>query len=539
MINLSSIFGHNKIKQGKKPFSLVILLSEDSVILSILANRTVLYSILFALLLSPTAVKTSFAQEMLGIMNSNYSGITGALINPASPVTSPFYLDVNIVSANVFVENNYVYLAKEEYRFKRFFESNPQFPTHGIDNDLILYDYYNRKDKEAYSNIRVMGPSVSVTIGRHAFGIITGARTVVSAINVPYEIAKFGFETRKFPPQYDVNYVDSRNMYLAGLAWAENGINYSYQLFNRGLDYWVVGATVKDLRGYGGGYLFMNSADYIVLDQDTLIVHNANAEAGFSLPVNFQTSAFEQNPLFRGKGLGFDIGVVYQKKKRNVRNEHFKTLCAQPYVQYYYRIGVSLLDIGRIRFTKNAERLVFEDVSTYWPDLGSTDFQGIDNITQLLSNQFYGNPTQALQGNEIKIGLPTALSIQADMNYRKNWFLNGTLVYPLQFSKTGLRRPSIIAISPRFETRTFEMSMPLSLYNFTKPRIGLSARFRGFYIGTEKLSGYFHLNDFTGIDLYFGLKFSLRKGNCRSSGMACGNEEYKKFVKKTKRKKRK
>lgn len=503
-----------------------------------MANTTVSLIRILALILVIGEGFVVSAQEMLGIVNSNYSGITGATINPAMPVTSPFYLDVNIISANVFVENNYVYLAKDEYRFKRFLESNPVFPTHGQDNNLILYDHYNRKDKEAFANVRVMGPSVSVTIGKHSFGLVTGARTVVSAVNIPYEIAKFSFEGRNFPPQYDINYVDNRNMYAAALAWAENGFNYSYALFQRGLDYWSVGATVKDLRGYGGGYLYMDNADYVVLDQDTLIVHNANAEAGFSLPVNFQSSAFEQNPLFRGKGIGFDVGVVYQKKKKNSRNERFNNLCEQPYTPYYYRIGVSLLDIGRIKFTKNAEKLVFEDVSTYWPNLGSTDFQGIDNITQLLSNQFYGNPTQALQGNEIKIGLPTALSVQADVNYRNNWFLNGTLVYPLQFSKTGLRRPAIVAFSPRYETRSLEISMPLSTYNFTKPRIGLSARFHSFYIGTEKLSGFFHFTDFTGLDLYLGFKISLRKGYCRSTGLACGNDEYKKFVKKSRVKKR-
>ena len=71
---------------------------------------------------------------MLGIMNSTYSGINGAIINPALPVSSPYYLDINIVSANLFIENNYIYLAKNEYRFKRFLQRNPKFPTLPPDN---------------------------------------------------------------------------------------------------------------------------------------------------------------------------------------------------------------------------------------------------------------------------------------------------------------------------------------------------------------------------------------------------------------------
>lgn len=482
--------------------------------------------------------KPLLSQEMLGIVNSTYAGITGSVINPAVTITSPYYIDINLVSADIFAENNYLYFSKEEYRFRRFFSKNPDFPTHGIDNNLIAYDYYNRKNKKAYTNIRLVGPSFAVTAGRHSIGIVTGARAVMSANHIPYELAKFGYEQLKYPPQYDINYIDNRNVYNAELAWIENGINYSYVVKQNSLDYWSAGITVKDLRGFGGGYIYMENADYIVLDRDTLIVHNVNAEAGYALPLNYQTNAFEMNPLFRGKGIGFDLGVIYQKKKRSVRDDNFNKLCAQNYVPYHYKIGISLLDIGRIKFTQNAEKLVLDDAATYWPGLTQTGITNINNMTQVISNQFYGDSTQLIRGNVIKVALPTALSVQADINYDKNWYINGTVVYPIQFSKSGLIRPVLFALTPRYQTSLFEASMPLTLYDWTKPRIGLSARFMGFYIGTEKLSAYFHFTDFTGIDFYFGLKFSLKKGDCRNKPADnCGYDEYKKYSKKENEKK--
>jgi hypothetical protein len=239
------------------------------------------------------------------------------------------------------------------------------------------------------------------------------------------------------------------------------------------------------------------------------------------------------SPIFRGKGVGFDLGVIYQKKKRYVRDDRVDKLCAQTYVPYKYKIGVSLLDIGRVKFTDNAEKLVFNDASTYWPGITWIDYTTIRDLTDTISQQFYGNPTELIQGNEIKIALPTALSIQADINYVGNWYVNGTVVYPLQFSKTGIIRPVIIGLTPRYETEMFEVSLPVTLYDWTKPRIGLSARFRGFFIGTEKLSGYFSFSDFTGLDFYAGLKLSLHKGDCRRNipDDNCGMEEYKKYVK--------
>lgn len=473
------------------------------------------------------------AQEMLGIVNSSRSGISGSMINPAVPVTSPFYIDINLFSVDVFAENNYIYMAEEEYRFKRFLMKDPQFPTHGEDDNLIVYDYYNSKDKKAYGNVRLLGPSFSVTYGKHSFGLITGARAVMSAKNIPYDIAKFGFEQLEYPPQYDINYVDNRNIYNAEMAWAEFGFNYSYVVKQQGLDYWAAGATIKLLRGYAGGYFTSENIDYVLLDRDTLIVYNINAEAGYSLPIDYETNELSNSPLFRGKGIGLDLGVIYEKKKSYARTDRVDKLCAQVYIPYKYKVGISLLDIGRIKFKENAERLVFSDASTYWPGVNSVEFNNVNDFTNIINNQFYGDSAQLVQGNEVKIALPTAISIQADYNYKGNWFVNGTLVYPLQFSKSGIIRPVLFGLTPRYETSLFEVSLPITLYDWTKPRIGLSARFMGFFVGTEKLSGFFHFTDFTGLDFYAGLKLSFNKGNCRRNTPSdnCGIEEYKKYTK--------
>jgi len=478
-------------------------------------------------------MKPAYSQEMLGIVNSRYSGITGSIINPAVTVTSPFYLDINLVAADIFAENNYLYIPKEEYQFLRFFSQNPDFPTHGPDNNLYAYDYYNKHDKEVYASFRLVGPSFAVTVGQHSFGLVTGARAITSTKNLPYEMAKFIYEKLNYPPQNDINYIDNRNISNAELAWAEIGINYSYVFKQKNLDYWAAGITIKDLLGYGGGYVYTENIDYVMLDRDTLIVHTINGQGGYSLPVNYQTNDYEQNPLFRGKGVGIDLGVIYQKKKRNVNDYRVEKLCAQNYVPYKYKIGVSLLDIGRVRFTQNAEKLLLENASTYWPGITSTDFTSVRDFTNQLSNQFYGDTSQLIQGNEIKIALPTAISVQADLNYFKNWYINGTIVYPIQLSKSGLIRPVLFAVTPRYETALFEASLPITLYDWTKPRIGLSARFMGFFIGTEKVSGFFHFTDFTGLDFYFGLKISLKKGFCRRNEPAdnCGYNEYKEYIK--------
>ena len=55
------------------------------------------------------------SQEMLGIVNSNYAGSNGAMINPSSIVNSKLFMDINLISGNVFVQSNFLHMDSEDY----------------------------------------------------------------------------------------------------------------------------------------------------------------------------------------------------------------------------------------------------------------------------------------------------------------------------------------------------------------------------------------------------------------------------------------
>ena len=91
-----------------------------------------------------------------------------------------------------------------------------------------------------------------------------------------------------------------------------------------------------------------------------------------------------------------------------------------------------------------------------------------------------------------------------------------------------MTRPAELSVTPRFETSLFEVHLPVSLYEWTQPRIGLALRVYGITVGTEKLGGFFHVSNFTGMDFYFSVKLFFNKGNCRLKGpVHCGSEKYK------------
>ena len=84
-----------------------------------------------------------------------------------------------------------------------------------------------------------------------------------------------------------------------------------------------------------------------------------------------------------------------------------------------------------------------------------------------------------------------------------------------------------MAIIPRYETKYFELSVPISLYDYNYPRVGIAARFYFITIGTERLGTYLGLSDMNGMDIYASIKIGINKGSCKERcGGACDNNNF-------------
>ncbi len=477
------------------------------------------------------------AQEMLGVTLGNYSGIAGVMINPASMTSNKVYLDINLVTADVFIRNNFAYIPKEDFVIWDVFDKDYEYPTYGDYNRNVIY-YKNNDLKDATINIRALGPSAMLQVGDHAFGITTGVRYFTSGNRIPWDIAEISYNGLDYTPLQNIEF-DDYDLDFSTSAWMEVGISYAYNVIKSYDRQLTAGISVKKLWGYGGGYLKSNNVNYIVVDDSTINIKNLNAEAGFSLPVDYDNTDFiGTNPTFRGSGMGIDIGAVFIKKKEvNLNKWNGKKLCSQEYDDYIYRIGVSILDIGRVKYTSNAQLHSYDDVSKYWPSVDTLSFTDINTFMGDLSNAFYGDPDASLVSNEIKVGLPTAISVQADFNLQNNVYIGGMWIHPIRLNMNALRRPAQLAIVPRYETKYFEMSVPISLYEYKYPRVGIAARFYFLTIGTERLGTYLGMADMNGLDIYASIKIGINKGSCKSKfGGACSNESFgNKYSKKRRR----
>jgi len=472
----------------------------------------------------------AYGQEMFGSTLGNYSGVNGLQLNPSSMAESKAYLDINLLASDVFVQNNFLYLDKNEYRLINFFKSGVALPSHREQYGTELrnfYTYNNENKRDLYLQLRINGPGAMLVYGNHAFAISTGVRSVISAKNVPYEIANFAYLGLNYLPQQNINYKDNRPFKAGELTWAEIGISYAYTFYARNLKKITAGITIRRLFGYSGFYLKGNRTDYIVPNDSTISVSNFNGQVGYSLPVDYDKNGVWNDKLITGHGFSGDIGVTYTRLSEIYSEDYFTTLCSQQYNDYLYRLGIALIDIGAIRFNTHAEKYSFDDQSSYWSDVDIIHFRSIHQLMDTISYKFYGDNKASYRGSSFIMWLPSALSIQFDYHYSRNWYVNASLIYGFDLSPASVSRPSEIAITPRYENRDFEASLPVSLYDWDKLRIGLALRYYYVTIGTEKLGQFFRISNFTGLDLYVALHFFIDKGNCpQGKKKGCSEIDY-------------
>jgi len=444
------------------------------------------------------AFKPSRAQEMLGISNSNFAGNMGMGLNPSLFVGSPYLYEWNFISGDLFVDNDYVYLPKRTSLLGASIrgESIPQ-------EDVL--DYYTTPPKNAYANIFLRGPSYIRNNDKFSWGFHTAFRSNLSATDVPYHLAKFIKEGFDYIPQHDIRYV-STPFRSATMAWGEIGGTYGKKLHEvRNKSYFAGAVTLKLILGFDAAYVNLTDFDYELPSSDTLIVYNATGEYAHSLSDGDQSLA---KPFrIRGYGAGIDIGFTYYRGKVHGAGDCNET--AEKLKKYKYRLGFSVIDIGMVKFSKQAKVFKFSNSSTVWPGIDTVKFNSISAMDTSFSYHFYGDPYQSQSASKFNIFLPGALSVQFDYCIMPRFYANATIVQAIPISKYAIVRASQISVSARYETRKFEVTVPLTVYEYNKPHMGLAFRYKFFVLGTDRLGSFTGLWDTTGYDIFFGFKANV------------------------------
>ena len=438
----------------------------------------VIISIILYLAIQPLLI----AQESLGLVSDNYTPVLSMHLNPALIVDQKPWMSVQLAGIAAYARNNLVYAENTKLQ-KINAESSYAFNT-------------ARNKYGLYSNVQVAGPSLSFTYQKHAFGIHTSARSFVSSFNLPGQIGEYVEDQQSFDViegDYEI-----RNLQAKALGWLEIGLSYGQIYRQANNDQYSWGIGIKRLLGVGALGLTVNNAALQVRDSlDYGLFAEADANYFFNEPA-----------LNSGRGWGANIGMVYKKMKSDVSNHipHSpKGACIIP--NYRYKIGVSIIDFGSMRFDRNAEQAELQ-ANFDTDDLG-------DIYESQISDQIVLN-----RSNQFSIATPAALSVQFDYALTDRIYAAGTLVQNIEFlQRNGVKRANVLGGSIRYESRWLGMAIPVSFYNYTRAQVGLSIRMGPLFVGTDHIIPFILNSDIYAANAYCAIHIPiLRNPSCVEKG---------------------
>ena len=465
----------------------------------------------FLLLVVTSITVPSFAQEMLGLRNSNYAGINSIGLNPSLMVDGRLKWDINILSGGVSLENDYLFIPKNKLDFFGLGNIVKQIDKKGYTDD------FDATDNNLYFSSAIMGPSLMFPVTRkHSFALFSQWRTAISSNGIVPEAAKYAFEGFEFDPlHYDRTgrFYDVSGAEFNAMAWLEYGVSYATILSEKERSALKGGITLKFLRGISAGFLSDVSGEFNVLNDSDMVFENFSANYG---RVNYNTFDHmnSADDFFNGVGYSVDLGVTYEWRRdpAEYTYEMDGERKLDPEVNKYdVRLGISVLDIGSILYKNNTATFHLESDSALYPNWDVDEFSSNWDFDYTMSNVFYNNPDQSLRDDYFSMRLPGALSIQADIRLKDRLYVNSTIIQGLRNKSAGVDRASIYSITPRYESLWFEAAMPVSFINYKSSalRVGLAFYLGAFWVGSDKVGTLFGLNDLYGADFYFGFKYSI------------------------------
>ena len=454
-------------------------------------------------------------QEQLGLKISNYSGVNALQLNPAWTMGGPLRWDVNIVSLGAFIEQDYVYgrrgtVPRLLNNGGELITDETAVSTDGTTtNSAVPFYFTERRNFDAHHNAFVMAPSFMANIGDHTFGLYWQGRTWLSGYNIDGDLAYANVsDTVVFIGNIDP-------FQVAAMTWGEIGLNYGRNIrSDRNLKI-NAGGTLKFLLGFDAVNISNYSTTGVNRANDAVTVDPANV--GISYATNY--SAENGYDLQRnGFGLSTDLGITFINPNAKQSKQ-----------EYRWKVGVSLLDVGRIWYRKNANDYTFtsEEISTFNDD-PFADITDMDGVIEAINAS--GNVSSAeLVDDKFGMWSPMALSLQFDAPLIDRLYLSGTAVIGMRFKSAAIERSDLIAITPRFEMKWFEIGMPVSLYRWNDVRMGTYLRMGPLTVGTENLNSWAIPGKLEGSDFYLALKINssmFKKCQNKGRGEGCYSNDF-------------
>lgn len=453
------------------------------------------------------------AQDAVIFSNDKYSGISSVGFSPTQPFFNPNSWDVNIIAADIFVQNNYAYISKQSV----IGLTNSDIKSVSLRDRVMgisgpdLQDYYTGNKGGYHLSSDILGPSVSFSTDinqkKYTFGIFTRLRTQGSAINVD-NYSRFNNTNT------DAIYVyDFRPFKTNFMNWGEIGVNVSTQIFQHKEYKLVLGGNLKYAAGFDA--MNLNNNKTANLHRTVSADLSTNTEmANYDIEASYATGYDSDRDQYiikpNGKGFGVDIGLAFTEWDFRMED-------------YNLQMSFNILDMGYINFKGENHRFNGRPF-----DFNSLEGKNIDSpqdFFQVMSNEIYGTANASLTGTKFTMGLPTSLHFNISKRIIDNHYLNFDIVQRAPIFENSLRRSNITNVSYSVQKKIIGYGASMSLYEYRDVQFGAYLRLASLIIGSENFFPlFFKQNRLHSADIYFGLKIypfseknsdKVRRSNCR------------------------
>lgn len=480
--------------------------------------------LLFSIML--TGFQNLKAQQWLGRTTGNYSGTYGAYTNAAFIGDSKYRYYFNFWGRGVNFYNNYL-LYNAPIKLNRWANDNYELQYKTLDGKADyqrdwLLESFNGKSKQFSFNQDIWGPAFMFPISKNwNMSINTRQRGGLQMFGISESAARLAFgakmdstKSANIDGKFGINAQTYQELsFTLGGILAKNERN---QLTG--------GATFKFIRGLGAAYF---KGDNLSIQGTSNNSANINGDFMYAYtdnksvidPFNRPYGVFSLNS--RGVGFGIDLGLSYTYRSKRAKYA-INNRCDlnDRRSDHDFKLAVAFNDLGGIRFSR------FSNQYTYSSNLNSNvtvpnsildpfkagNQNAFDTIGQIVFGQM-----GATSSRGFGTMLPAAANIQLDFRMSKNLY---TSVFWNQSLKgrnsSGLRSTSMVSVVPRFESRGFEFSMPLTLSeNYRNFYVGAYTRIGPVFFGSDNLGGLLNVasaSQFSGADIYGGVSFGI--GHC-------------------------
>jgi len=432
---------------------------------------------------------------------SNYAGVSGVGLQPASIADSRHKFDLTISSTQASFYNNYFSI--DPYVFW-----HPElFSDLGNWEDLNYIERNTSAEDKTFQfafQQELMGFMLTLS-DKDAIAFTPKARLILNVDHMSEPLARLMDNELKVEDLWFTK-LSNANLSIQANSWIDYGITYARVLKGEGKHFLKAGATVKFSQGLGSMYMFAHDINYQFNTDDSLTLFQSYVSYGasdniYQLEDNTYKYRFLANP-----SLTFDFGLVYEFRPKwkefKYDMDGKSNLWRRDKNKYLFKVGISITDLGQIHYRRTELSRDFNANIDSWY-IGGLNFESVQSFNDTLHKYFtfYDIPTK------YNMNLPTAVCLQADVNIWKGFYLNFIPYFALNRGNKDVNKVhyySSYTVIPRFDSKWFGLSVPVQYTSLKQTNIGLGARLGPFWFGSNDIISYLASGNYR-----YGASFSM------------------------------